>query len=419
LYANNRSSVRGWLFWTVSATVTLLVLVSSNLAAQRALAQVSFPDFALLSNSALDLAHTKVSMPYVPPPPPQSAASAQQVAGQSGFGVAMSDTLQHMNDVQMDATLNDLKSVGFKWIRFDMVWASVQPNGPSTFKWAEYDRIVTAARAKGFSLLPTLAYAPAWARQSACASSDTCAPTDMSQFAAFAHAAAAHYAGQGVVNWEVWNEPNLKGFWLPAPDAVSYTGMLKATYLAIKSAEPGAVVITGGTGSLDGRASSIEQRVFLRQMYAAGAKPYFDAVGYHPYSYPVLASSVRDWSGWSKMSDLSDSLRSIMTANGDGGKVLWLTEYGAPTGGPGKVVTPTGYNEDVDAPDHEDEAMQANTVTDSVKYVRASSWIGPMFWYSYQDRSTDSSSNENFFGLLRADGSRKPAYTAFKQLLNP
>ena len=52
--------------------------------------------------------------------------------------------------------------------------------------------------------------------------------------------------------------------------------------------------------------------------------------------------------------------------------------------------------------------------TDSVALAAASSIIGPLFWYSYQDLGTDPSNAENFYGLRRFDGSAKPAYGALQ-----
>jgi hypothetical protein len=64
--------------------------------------------------------------------------------------------------------------------------------------------------------------------------------------------------------------------------------------------------------------------------------------------------------------------------------------------------------------DHVTEGLQAKMVTDGIEDARSLPWVGAFFWYSYQDTGTDSSTVENFFGLLRADGSRKPAYYAMQ-----
>jgi hypothetical protein len=151
-------------------------------------------------------------------------------------------------------------------------------------------------------------------------------------------------------------------------------------------------------------------------MYAAGGKAFFDAVGYHPYSYPVPASYNVSWSAWTKMGLTSPSLRSIMVANGDTAKQIWATEFGAPTGGPGPIATTTNYNLN-GSPDHVNEALQAAMATDVVSVTNATPWLATTFWYSYIDEGTSASDTENFYGLLRANGTRKPAYTALQAAL--
>jgi uncharacterized protein with LGFP repeats len=42
------------------------------------------------------------------------------------------------------------------------------------------------------------------------------------------------------------------------------------------------------------------------------------------------------------------------------------------------------------------------------------SWAGPLFVYSYQDLGTDPANNEDWFGLMRTDGSLKPSWSAFQ-----
>jgi hypothetical protein len=38
-------------------------------------------------------------------------------------------------------------------------------------------------------------------------------------------------------------------------------------------------------------------------------------------------------------------------------------------------------------------------------------------WYTYKDGGTTTDTNENFFGLVRADYSQKPAYQTMKDIL--
>ncbi len=61
-----------------------------------------------------------------------------------------------------------------------------------------------------------------------------------------------------------------------------------------------------------------------------------DAVGYHPYTYPYLASYPAPWgTAWNRIDATPPSLRSVLRHYATPDLPIWLTEYGAPTGGPG------------------------------------------------------------------------------------
>ena len=94
-----------------------------------------------------------------------------------------------------------------------------------------------------------------------------------------------------------------------------------------------------------------------------------------------------------------------MVANGDASKKIWITEFGTPTNGP----DPNWYVS---------EASQTQMMIDAFTLYRTYPWAGPFFWYTFEDGSTSTSSNENFFGLVRADGSEKPAYTTLKTIIS-
>jgi hypothetical protein len=64
------------------------------------------------------------------------------------------------------------------------------------------------------------------------------------------------------------------------------------------------------------------------------------------------------------------------------------------------------------------EALQSVILADAITSYRSfGSWAGPMFFYSYKDLGTDPSTVENFFGVVRSDGSDKPAYATLKNLI--
>jgi arabinogalactan endo-1,4-beta-galactosidase len=344
----------------------------------------------------------------------QVIPEAQKISQPLAFGISVGNTLYGMPANQLDAELADMKAVGVSWVRVDVGWDDVQAKNALTYDWAKTDAIVSAAKAHGLKLMGTLAYTPGWARPIGCRS-PSCGPALNSNFATFAGQAATRYA-QDIGVWEVWNEPNITKFWQPKPNAAKYADMLKSAYPAIKAANPTAQVLSAGLSPAESQSSNIAPRDFLSALYKAGAKPYFDVLGLHPYSYPAPSSTNYGWSAWSQMADQSTSIRSIMQANGDTDKKIWITEYGAPTAGPGDTAGITTYSDKQDA-GHVDEELQAYTLQSAVSSITGADWIGGFFWYSYKDLGTDLSDSENFFGLLRADGTRKPAYDMMRKIL--
>lgn len=344
------------------------------------------------------------------PPPARAAEQAPKV-----FGISFGDTLVWMSSAQLASALDDVVTVGATWVRLDLSWEDVQPDGPASYDWANFDRVVSAAKARGLTLLPTLAYTPPWARPGGC-ESQMCAPADDAQFAAFARAAVVRYAPQGIHTWEIWNEENTPGFWKPAPDAAAYTRLLVQSASAIRSADPGAFIISGGLAATLSTDGAIDNRTFLAQMCTLGANHVINAVGYHPYTYPYLPSFVAPWlTAWNKISLGPQSFTSTLAEYGTPDLSVWITEYGAPTNGTGTASdgTPGSVS---DSTDHVTEALQAAIATASVRATMASPTVDALFWYTDED-TAGATSAEGFYGLLRSDGSPKPAFAALEQAL--
>jgi hypothetical protein len=50
-------------------------------------------------------------------------------------------------------------------------------------------------------------------------------------------------------------------------------------------------------------------------------------------------------------------------------------------------------------------------------YSQNKNWLGGFFWYSLRDNGVSSNDPENFFGLLRNDWSRKPAFDSLRAVI--
>ncbi|HWC57675.1 MAG TPA: beta-xylosidase [Candidatus Paceibacterota bacterium] len=312
----------------------------------------------------------------------------------------------------MNTYFANLKDLGVAWVRFDIDWSAIQSKDASTYDWTGTDRVVNTAKTYGIQALGIITYAPTWAESSSCPTGKYCPPTDPAAFAAFAKTVVTRYK-DSISTWEIWNEENIPGFWYPSANVQQYSTLLKQAYTAIKSVEPQSTVLSGGLAAAADSGGSISPVTFVNGLYSAGTRSSFDALALHPYSYPVSVNYVASWNSWQQMYQV----RQIMESNGDTAKKIWVTEYGAPTGGPGtaRIVDQLSFTYDSDymTEDAQNTMLQLAVAA----YNANKTWMGPFFWYSLKDNGSNTSTPENFFGLIRYDGSLKPAYTTFKTLI--
>ena len=197
------------------------------------------------------------------------------------------------------------------------------------FSWDRFDRIVRHAERQGLRVIARLGLAPPWLNEDPDATLNTLPERADPEFAQYAAAFAARYAGT-VDEIIIWNEPNLSFEWGYQPvDAGRYVRLLQETYPAIKAANPAAVVLAGALApTLEERGSSagLNDLDFLRDMSAAGGGDYFDALAIHSYGLkePPSAEPAENRLNFRR----AELLRQIMRQNGDGQKQASITEGG-------------------------------------------------------------------------------------------
>ncbi len=318
-------------------------------------------------------------------------------------GYGFSTLLTGLSPADLDKRLNDMKATGVTWVRYDLSWALVQPDSSKSYDWSTYDTITKAATAHGFKVLMIIDFAPTWAQAPGCSSDQICQPASAAAYARFASAAATHYQPYGVEAWEIWNEPNILQRFNPAVSPALYTRMLKDAYVAIKRVDPHATVLAGSLSPGATNGSDYAPIDFLKQLYANGAAGYFDALSSHPYTTPISPAESKPTDAWGQL----QAEHNLMAARGDGAKQIWATEFGAPTSGP--PAKSDGFVS---------EAFQAQMATDAITLFRTYPWAGLFSWYDYIDAGTTTDTTENFYGLVRTDGSHKPAYDTFVRAIS-
>ena len=326
--------------------------------------------------------------------PGPAACAAPPARPLSGIGISPGQSVLWSDDATLHADLDAVAASGAGWLRLDVDWPTVEPEAGRR-DWSAVDRVVDAARDRDLRVLGLLAYTPEWARPPG--TTTHAPPLDPAAFAEFAGAAAARYRDT-VDAWEVWNEPNLPDFWEPRPDPAAYAALLAPTAAAVRAADPGTTVLTGGLAPAhtDGD-GGVAPGDFLTAVYAAGAGGAFDAVALHPYSYPALPDD-SGTGGWNSFVRLPE-VHAVMADRGDAAKPVWLTEFGAPTGtGEGAV----------------DPQRQALILERGFAEARRLPFVGPVFVYALRDAGTDPADREQNFGVLRADRTPKPAWDVLR-----
>ena len=325
------------------------------------------------------------------PVSPGGTASTAHHASTFELGVATGYRILSLSEIELDQQLELYADMGISWVRIDFDWGRIE-RVRGQHDWSAPDRVVDAVRAHGMKVLPCISFAPYWAS----GSTDSRVPPKLNaDYANFAALAAGRYASKGIDSWQIWNEANLRDFWKPYPNPTKYAGMLKAASVAIKKANPSAKVIATGLAPVrttreKGHITALD---FLNELYAEGAGSSFDAVGVHPYTYPDLPTDTSRWNAFQGVY----SLRDLMVRMGDGGKPIWITEFGAPTGTASNAVS---------------EARQVSILSSGIALARAWSWSGPMMIYGGVDLGTDVSNSEENFGFVKQSLEPKLAYDA-------
>jgi tetratricopeptide (TPR) repeat protein len=362
------------------------------------------------------LAPKPILPPKVAPPAP----------GGLGFDYGIQ---AHFVDQDHKPIINAIEDLGFHWVKQQIRWADLEPS-KGKIKWGEMDRLVNSCSTADIKILFSVVAAPQWARPGSTDLSAEGPPDDSQDLADFVGALAERYKGR-VQAYEIWNEQNLHSEWgNESLDASRYVQLLAAAYKAIKTKDPGAIVVSGALAPCgDNPPLAIDDLVYLEQMYQAGLKNYCDAVGVHPSGYNVPPDA--DWQTWSDPSatfrgpadnhhhswafrGTMEGSRNVMIVYGDSGKRLWPTEFGwasienmAPEPAPGYE-----YARD------NTEVEQAQFLVRAYQMGKNWGWVGVMFLGNLNYAPVAGALDRKAaFGILYPDWSPRPAYAALRDML--
>ena len=338
------------------------------------------------------------------------------------FGIVADMTADTANTLT-----GSVKDLGMAWTKLPVLWSRIEATKGNVDTTA-LDAEVNALNGNGIKVLLTVSSAPDWARPSTAESGP---PSDFNDYANFVGTLATHYKGK-VGAYEIWTEPNIRREWSGRPlSAASYVEMVRLAFTAIKNADPTALVVSAGlapTGYHDG-VNAINDRIFLRQAYAAGLANYTDAIGVHPEGFgnppdSTCCTASPGVSGWFNdrsfyFRDTLKDYRDIMTQNNDSGTYLWATQFGWGSSD-GVVADPNTVDQNFGFVKFVNQTQQAQYIPRAFELGRTLGYVGPMFLYNlnYCQTTNVQPSSTDFVGcyysLLDPQGNPRPADAAVK-----
>jgi hypothetical protein len=346
-----------------------------------------------------------------------------------------------------DPTLRDQafdRTVGAKAgvVRLNVFWSSVAASQPSdprdpadpAYNWGTLDASVTEARARALRVLLTLTSAPSWAEgddRPAGVNPGSWKPQP-NAFGDFAHAVAERYSGDfmglpRVKDYQAWNEPNLDVHLSPQYEggkqfsAGHYKRMLSAFWSGIKGVHASNRVVTGGTAPYgDGPGSDrtrplafwrkvlcLKDRKRLRPKRCP-TKAKLDVLAHHPINTsggPRRSAVHPDDASTPDVKHLRKILRKAERTGRvrpRGRHPLWATEIWWESKPPDRCGVRL--------------RRHARYVAESL-YLLWKQGVSAVVWLSLRDDpalANECGRDRLQSGLERANGERKPAFTAFR-----
>jgi hypothetical protein len=297
--------------------------------------------------------------------------------------------------------------LGVGWTRLRFVWSDIQPNDSGQWNDARLEAQVNAEIAAGREVVGLIVNTPPWARKDG---NKAGVPNGMelpandpnNLWATFLRKLVTQYAGR-VNHWIIWNEPDI---WDSKYGGQTWGGSVdeflqfqRLGYTVSKAANPNAVIhLAGFTYWWD---ANYNRTPFFKRFLdalrndpnAAANNYYFDVATVHQYFRTDVVYDLTLWH------------HTMMRAYGFD-KPVWLVETNA-----APSLDPTWL-----APDSQFKITldEQGAFIVQVFAVGIAAGAERIAIYKLADTPGDKAANPEPFGLVRMDGSQRPAFKAFQ-----
>jgi hypothetical protein len=346
------------------------------------------------------------------------------------------DSFVTANAAKQNSILNEIASpsqLHASTVRLMVFWARAEPT-KGAFDEAYLMQLKTAidaAQAHRLRVILTTYEVPKWASNTSLWRSPPRGPfgfkkniyyyfyapkaAALPEFSNFAQHVAEEFKGE-VFAYEAWNEANIFWFLYPQRTATdgnagarTYFGMLKAFSKGIRAGDPAAKVLGGNTASQGvNNVRSTSPLKWAHWLKSHGVLHYADAYSHHVYALggigqPILAPELPPrFPQWTVVLGNIGTLLHIFPKT-----AFYLTEWGY-NARDSKLFGGGGVG----------EQTQAQYLTRGFKLAGKYPQIKLLMWYLRVDVKGGSSvfSPPMSSGLRRANGTKKPAWTAFRNV---
>ena len=219
-------------------------------------------------------------------------------------------------------------------VRIDFNWFNIETS-QGNYDFARFDQLIDEAVSRNLTVLATVGYTPAWASSGNGDGEDTLNDVpNPGLYEAFVTTAVQRYSDR-VKHWELWNEPNLDGFFEGGMD--DYVDLILLPGSAAVHANCSDCKVLGPDVATIGD----DYDDWMNAAFERGGDG-IDIVSAHIYSgFTDLGAATTDATFYSKLENHRKlyigetvvyedplSIRECMTAHGMSGKPLWMTETG-------------------------------------------------------------------------------------------
>ncbi|WP_445491757.1 cellulase family glycosylhydrolase [Niallia sp. 03133] len=279
-----------------------------------------------------------------------------------------------------------IKDAGLKTVRMDMQWSTIEKQrGVYDFSNTGYDELVNGLEENGLRPMFILAYSNSlYENQKSITTKE-----GLEHFGKFVSAVTNRYKEKDII-WEIWNEPNIEGFWKPKPNYEEYSKLVENTSKIIKKNDPTSILVAPALAGLNG-----ESLMWFEELLKRDLLKYIDAITVHPYRASMPETVTSDYK----------QLKMLISKYSDKKIQIISGEWGYSTG---KGWSGLNLNEYEQA----DYAVRMFLIN---QYNN----IPLSIWYDWKNDGLDPNNGEHNFGLRKENVYKpKQSYFAIKNLEN-